>query len=82
MVNDILIVACFMGQSAIGAIFDPCFGEGIIPTAILLRIERTIAKQAIKILGFRHLMAGKFIALAISEKCKTVLHNLSFFLKN
>jgi urea transporter len=64
-----IVAALTVGHKAIRAILNAIFGIGAVAAAILAQgIQRTIAEQAVKILGFSGLMTGKILTFLILKK--------------
>ena len=67
--GDIFIMIALMGREAAGAILDAVFGVFEVPLALPAQgIQRTIAEQAVEILGMLSFMAGKVFAFCILEE--------------
>ena len=65
-----------MGQMAIRTIFDAFILAvfKITATFIAPEIQRAIAKQAIEVIVFWHLVAGEIFTYTIAEKSVAILH--------
>jgi hypothetical protein len=62
------VFVIIMWYKAIGAIFDPLVGHGVISSAIWDIVERTEAEQAIKVVPIICFMTGKIFASCILIK--------------
>ena len=74
--NDVGIIFRLVGQSAGGAILDSVVARTIVAAAVRHRIEGTVAEQAVKGGGVRHLVTGKIFAVAVLKKGSTVFHRI------
>tara|TARA_Y100001978_G_C23694645_1_gene436817 strand:+ start:835 stop:1032 length:198 start_codon:yes stop_codon:yes gene_type:complete len=63
-----------MWKKAIGAILDPGFEHRKTPSAIIKKVQRTKAEQAVELIRLFRLVTGKVLAILITKKSIATLH--------
>ena len=69
-VVDKRVVFFFVGESAVGTVFDPAFGIAEISSAGLSQtVERTVTEQAVKLLRIQAGVTGEVFTVPVLKKC-------------
>lgn len=63
-----------MRDQAVGAVLHPALQNTVIAAALIKKIQRTKAEQAIELLRFGGSMAREILTIPITEKAVAVVH--------